>query len=373
MSPQPSLSMRLVNYVMYGLLALFVGFMCIKSPIGEWMATLWLNNYSDGYVKRGLTGEILSTFFLHNAGSLVVIHTVMKLVLALLSFGLIALLLRLTSNHWLIVSVLLSGFSLQQLAYDVGRFDQINYLLAVFGIFVLIQNKLSDWIKFFVLQALLVVMLLIHEASLLMIMPLLSISLYFFTSDSSKKILLPTIIVTISAIIFASLLLNTNPLVESDLAKTVEQRAVDFEIDDGALNVQTTSLSENIQMTLERLKSKKTRSRFLRLFLVTIPFILVLRIWYKQLRSVLSKKEEYLLFIPALAMLPLFIVGIDFYRWLSMMLLNTTLLFLLVSHQRKVELDAPPKYFIAMIIAGIYSGPFGVSTGMPERLVLIGR
>jgi hypothetical protein len=363
----------LLLFSIFAVIATFITLQILTLPLSEWMASHWLYDYQQGFIKRGLTGEVLafiageasaSLTFIENAA--LTVYTLLVLALLLFVFFIFK------QSPSLAFTFLLSGFSIQQFAYDFGRFDQINYLLSFIAIAMLFTH-LPQLIKLGLLMTLSCTMLLVHEASLFLNIPLL-FTLYFFLLKQSNSNHLPLLLSCYSAVILAtaiSITLFGKPLDLALLTQSIKQKALGFDVHSGAISLHANNLSDNIALTLERLMSEKTASRMLRILLVSLPCILLFKAWFKALKPELNSSEKLLCILCFASIAPLFLLGIDFYRWIAMGLLNSFILLAVLSHLKKQPFTAHKGYIITAIIAGIYCGPYGISTGMPERLQLL--
>lgn len=150
------------------LLALFFGFLSgVRAP-NLWAATHLLFDYSDGFIKRGLSGEVLTIFF----G-----HTVSYRTLVALSFGIFAvwvllLLLRLRAVAtfdraiWIVAAVVFVSPGFVFLVHEIGYLDHVG-LVVVLLCFLMPANAAGLAGRLLLCGAMIVT----HEAFFLMFFP----------------------------------------------------------------------------------------------------------------------------------------------------------------------------------------------------------
>ena len=179
-------------YVLTGYI-LFLLLIRLFQPIGKFVQLSWVINYSDGFTRRGLLGTIIAGT-LDSSLVLPAIDILAKLILIVL----IAIYLYLAYPHRhhreailvLLLSPALILFPLNDRA-AIGRFEQIGILVTIIHAF-LIRYALSSRLKINQInqcQALLIaslpilplaLLLFIHEAMFLMVVPINLIITYLF-------------------------------------------------------------------------------------------------------------------------------------------------------------------------------------------------
>ena len=338
----------------------------VSPSISEWTASLWVIDYPGEFIKRGLIGALLNTAFAEGTISLASINLFANAVLFLLS-ALLALYFSLAfiRKPVLILVSLLAGFSLQQYIYDVGRFDQINLLITV--ILLLLLNYKMNALNFMASVVLSACMLLIHEASVLINVPLIFASLLI--KQPKQPYWAGTYLVLLVAAFLCVVYWGAlDHLDYPDWMGLITSKKLGFGIDHNAISVVGNSTSYNLSLAFDRLSSPHTYGRFLRVMLVLIPFFIL----FRQCRSMLSLSlggRSNLIFLPVLACFPLFFLGIDFYRWIAAILMGCLLLVGFCMMQKDVEFipnRIGNKTLFAAVVFSVYSGPLGISVALPE-------
>ncbi len=140
-------------------------------------ADFWLISYSDGYHRRALLGEIIQGFY-QDSLSYIVLNGIVFSIVGLILIGLYAFFLKKTNQKErtrkslipLFLLVLMSGPSTTLFFETLGDPLHAALLIFIFGVYLLlkVKNNIHYRILFFILT---VILLLIHEASLFLIIP----------------------------------------------------------------------------------------------------------------------------------------------------------------------------------------------------------
>lgn len=357
------------------LLCLLLTSLTVRPIVDSWTASLWVIDYPNEFIKRGLIGEALWRFNSPLALSIAQIDNIARVVLYALVGVFTTLAIAVYKSKPLLLScLLLASFSLQQWVYDLGRFDQINYLLLFAGLVAIFYCRLRV-LSFLFITLITVLMLLIHEASALLQVPLLVSAMLMKTYAQGHSYKLPVAYFVIAiGVFFLVIFFGGLQLQEYHHWRNfMEQKPLDFVLHDNAMQVLNGGIVDNIRSTLERLLSEKTGSRFLRLIILSVPAIILSAAIFKQIWAD-SPVFGVLLVLPVIAVLPLFILGIDFYRWYACLLVNFFVIsgfYFFLKPLQLQQLSLNKICLWSFIIISIYTGPFGISVAMPDRLMII--
>lgn len=366
---KPSIELCLLVIAVAGVALIFV------KPISAWTASLWIIDYPDEFIKRGLLGSVLQflapSYFTSISGINILCHSILLLLTVLLTVYFAKAFL---GQRLFTTALLVSGFSIQQFIFDAGRFDQVNFVLSFLALFLIQLVNKPLFVTFFA-SLISITMLLIHEAAIFINIPLVFIALYFKQEaySQAKHLLIGYSLACLVVMLLIALngMLNTTSY--SQWLISINAKPIDFVIDENAMQFLDNTLLTNIQLTLDRLFDKKTLSRIVRLLLLSVPTFFVMRSVFISVKSFIGNKA-YLLFLPVVSVLPLFLLGIDFYRWLAILQLNffvALAIFCLASPSIREALAVNKPTLALMIVFGLYTGPFGISVAMPERLMLL--
>lgn len=335
--------------------------------IDEWRATHWLMSYEFEFVKRGFLGELL--------GNLGVINPTLELLTTLSLSIYFVLFLSLIYFFYssfreipfLAFIFICAGFCIQQFGYDAGRFDQPILILTIISLITLIKFDIT-WLTLGAITLLSCVSLLIHEGSALIAIPLVFSALAIKTLEEEKPLAYGITYLFVCVMAFGLISINggLTSISSGIWMEHLQTKAQGFEVDFNSGIVPFSSLPDNIKMTLDRLFQNQSISRFALVTFVSIPYVVLITklISGFEFKHVLSK---YLCYLPALSILPLFALGLDFYRWVAIILLNLSLL--IAFNFTYTKNNYRPKKLLSslLVLFLLYSGPYGISTALVER------
>ena len=236
----------------------------VRMP-GRWAATHYTFNYSRGFIRRGLFGEILRHIFGARA-----YHYSTVVAVAVTLFGaFVALMTRLVVHtargsirdvgFWAAIFVFLASPGLVLLAHVIGYLDYVGINLElVVLLFVLKSARMRAWLVPIVLVVS-IVLALIHESSLILFMPVFVFMVICDIHARSQwgmqstgwrrrvQQLGPALVVVVAAA--ASILIGdggTRPRAFVDLLQKDIERSVDFPLRPDAFEVLFQSVMKNL-------------------------------------------------------------------------------------------------------------------------------
>jgi hypothetical protein len=338
--------------------------------IDDWKATHWLMSYDLEFIKRGAIGSVVNYLFTLPI-SLEQISIAAYSVYFLLSIFLVLYIIPAFKKDITLVTLLLSsGFALQQLGHDIGRFDQVVLLLTLTTLKLAPSCKTNPVLITLLLIILSALSMVVHEASALIAIPLTFSALSISTVKNRRNYLYPAAYVVSSICLFFAIIIIGSPVTSPEQWINFLQSKANFEINLNSAAVTHNSLKDNILISLERLISMKTANRMFLVFIFSIAYIYVIyRVFQKQLANE-NRIITFLSVLPVLATVPLYVLGLDYYRWIALAMLNT----LLILTYLRYETDAKPinlsrKYLLTLATFTLYTGPLGISIALPERLM----
>jgi hypothetical protein len=351
-------------------LLIFVAILSTKfTLIEDWKATHWLMSYDLEFIKRGAIGSVVNYLFTLPI-SLEKISFAAYSVYFLLSIFLVLYVVPAFKKDIALVTLLLSsGFALQQLGHDIGRFDQVVLLLTLATLKLAPSCKSNPILITLLLVILSALSMVVHEASALIAIPLTFSALSISTIKNGKNYLYPAAYLASSICLFFAIIIIGSPITSPEQWINFLQNKADFEINLNSAAVTHNSLKDSILISLERFISMKTANRMFLVFLVSITYIYVYRVLQKQLINE-NGIITFLAVLPVLATIPLYFLGLDYYRWIALAMLNT----LLILTYLRYETDAKPinlsrKALLTLAMFTLYTGPLGISSAFPERLM----
>ena len=350
-------------------LVLIVGISAYAGRVIDFNYALWAVDYSHGFVRRGLGGEILG-WFLSPPYPLAILD-----LLAAAAFVILALLIG-----WFFLSrrsfsveaatvILGSGFFLQQLGYDQGKFDVwLLFLLVVALALIQIRRPL---VTLLLLGAVTTIALLMHEGAALIVVPSIVAALWIQPLSVKARLQLTGSYFALALAIFSAVYIFGS----SDMP--AEQRYLEavslmpfLTPDNDVFNIAVRTLSGNVDWALERLEGENTPSRMMLNLAASLPFLLLLGISLLQLWPV-SRASVAGAGLVMISMLPLYVLGIDFYRWNALILTLVFVYLAYAGHLLGVRFRIPPSILIGCCLFSLWSGPFGVTLALPERGFLV--
>lgn len=309
----------------------------IESPWVDWASTQWLFNYQEGWVKRGLAGEILR---LGGVPVTVPVIAAIHYFVALLATAALACVFyrplrrpEAAAGTWLFVFLAVTNpGTIQHLSYDFGRLDTLCLLLAI-GCLWAVERMRGPLLGAFVTFAM-GTSILIHEASFFMFPPL--IFAYWAVRDQLRAD------GRIRAIALLALIVTTY-LVSSFGLRDVSRLEADYQVlarQHGDWVTLTSldvlykgTLRENLVRAVEKgMNWKRFGHHVLFFSIVLVPLVVWGRKILAQIRAMPRSGGALLLIASAFAPLALYFLGHDHFRWWSISLINLCLALALLAH-----------------------------------------
>jgi len=372
--PSPN-SHALLIAAFAALLGLLV-FLSIERSVdwfNRWIYTHWLFNYEFGLIKRGFVGEVLVKLDIpRNYYSLYEVarwnlHIINALIVLMLLIP--AMRHRLTLGWLLFCAVFITNpGTLQQMAFGVGRVNFVGTMLAV--IFLLVAPHLRRGTSLALLVVIGCLSVAIHEASLLLRLPLLLAVFVWLHREKSDTLTWAAA----AGALFVALVLYLNeqtarfPLEEQAYLEHLQGSF--SHVHHVAVKVLFSSLSENVSTTLNQLMTVFSLLQHGIFLVVMFPVGLLVwksskAVWAKVCNDTPSQIAGPLLFLACLSPLALYLLGVDFFRWQSNVLFNVFLLLTVLSRDEQVYKAIAKVYqqgwgwALAAIGIGWASGPAG--------------
>jgi len=341
-------------------------------PVNDWLATHWALTYDLGFIKRGLTGSVfqgvISSDIISIEGITIAAYVIYFVLAGLLATYIVS---AFRQDTFLATLLVCSGFALQQLGQDIGRFDQIVLILTLLSIIAI--PKLSTTLIIVVTTTTALLSLLIHEGSALISIPVVFSALTIYCITYQKSLSIPIIYIVISMAIFFSIIIAGNAAtIEQTQWFSYLQEKTSFNINMVSAGVPFTQLQSNVEYSLERLLTIKTGKRMALLLLFCTPYLIILYALIKTHSQGRPTSIRLLLLLPLLSTTPLYFLGVDYFRWVAIAMLNTLLIvvfFRHISHAPAINLGIKSK--IVLAITALYTGPLGITVALPDRALLL--
>jgi hypothetical protein len=323
-----ALSLAVVTFIFLAAI-LFLQFVNNVGSMEPYKFFHWLWSYDLGFIKRGLAGTILELFGYgrENIYSKVVIASEILLLVAYLTYAVLACTVVWKKPEWPVFCVALSGAVLQPalpaLSFDFGRLDQIN--LAIYFICCLAMVLGGRRLAGLVLAAGCSVAILVHEAFLIVHLPLcvalLAVRLRTVDEFPLRRIaLFLCAVFAVPALTFGAVWFAGAAPVPKDVWVEYWTKKAGFSdnLTLYALNLHYWGLLDSIRATLADLSIARS---FFALATIISAVGIAIPVWQRFLPQRLWW-EKTACFAAALSPILMFALGIDYLRWSSLIVTN---------------------------------------------------
>jgi hypothetical protein len=256
----------------------------------------------------------------------------------------------------------LSPAAALQFGYDIGRFDQVNLVLYLLILILVVQKRRS---LFPVLPVLLTMGILVHEAFLFVNLPVIlsvlvleTIQGHFHKAIFGSCIIL--VVLTISAILIAG-------GVDGQTHQLINEKVNRLGHGYGTLEIFSQSVFENTLSTLDTYRNRYVWHELLAAFAVFLFYWIPYLRYFARMH--LTLPQRICLYSP-LAILPMFALGVDFYRWMALSIINLFVVFIYlagITHATNLcaTLNRTEKFIIKGGYVLFIVGPLGINFSFP--------
>jgi hypothetical protein len=297
-------------------------------PPQGWIIGDWLWNYNDGFVRRGLSGELYLKF--QEFSGIGAVTSILATQIILLAFVLAGTLFMATRSKLGLYSPLLltvpSGLLLPVLDPSAaGRKEYLIYTLFLLWIFALMSSDYVS-IKLYVISFFMFITLLMHESLSFFIPYFMLIAFIMYRHERiSKNLWYQSLALNLFSGTIGLLLLTMNNAVNSNkLCQKITDAGISPISCDGSISWPQRSLTDAIDFTFEH----AIANSFFKGYSIAAVGVLI------SFALVISKLENgkflaIMLPVNVLFSIPLFLVAIDWGRWISIhSVLATYIIFL---------------------------------------------
>jgi len=322
------------------------------NQVYSFKAAHWVWDYSLGFIKRGLVGEIMEIAFGSFAKkySTIEIASTIVCLAAYLSYILFSAHVARMRPYLITVGVAITGAiltpALPSFAHDLGRFDQMNFIIFVIVCFIIVNASLA--VSCFALAILPSIAILVHEAFLVLQFPtLIGIAFlrFYGVEAMPARVVIPRMLLA-STIPISTLIIiitvGSAPVEKSVwIDHWLSQAPFTWDQVETSFTIHYTSLSENIAIT----KSYGVISAFVGSFITLILFSYVA---FTILADLLNEwailpnvNAIYVLLLGLYSPLLMYLVGMDFMRWAHIIVINVVMSLLSLIRIVQPEVDNP--------------------------------
>lgn len=300
-----------------------------------------LNYYDYGFIKRGLVGTVFNI----NSYNLTAISTLLSIFIVIIIITLyirIILEEKLINNQSYLILFGVSPFFFQYLGYDLGRFDHYGICFIILTTYFVITNK-----NIFILELMMPFFLLITEVHFFT-STIFFIYIQFILKRPARYI---TLSIALTFLIML-IIISVGEMSPELIKKNINNYAIDIYFNKGGFEG---------SVYFWKLILDFSRTGIYRHLLSIIAYIIICY-W---LAFKLNDKKLIFLFI---IYFPIFILGIDHARFLSIFIINMVFITIIKQFNNNINFKLPKfkKFFYFVVLAG----PWGVGKAMPIITVI---
>jgi len=344
--------------------------------VSDWNTTHWLFDYHLEFVRRGLVGSIVA------AASEPSVEQIRQLAVGALVLSSAALVWFTTSSlrrrpdafaTGLAILTVACPATLTQLGFDCGRFDQIDLILFLAALVVIERGASAAPL---VVASLTVVALLVHEAFLVVHVPVLIAVMAHRSDRSERRVDWGVVLVAAVALVVGGLVLRFGSLEAVDHETyrdaLISQHALREKDVYYSTRVLYRELHENIALATRTLPRRIFRWEALVVAAVLAPWLWAAIAALRSLRSKIEPARRFGFWLPVIASaspLLLAVVGSDLFRWCSLSLLNlfvVTLLLIRTNPEAEFALRPGRGWIGLLVVVSWIVGPVGIDTPLPR-------
>ena len=325
----------------------------------DWQYADWLINYQGGFIRRGFIGEILFKIqnFLSLDLDILVLYFVILLYLVL-TIVLIKSVKYLENSKIDILIFLSPGFFLYPIMNSeiIGRKE--IFLFAILGLFVFFEKYVKD--RYLLGLTLFIILALsLTHTGLLFYSPYLLFLFFIIKVYRNKKLLFSEIlIITISLLIIFSLIyFNTGSKTQVvEICNSIKNFVKDDCINRGQFLWLHSPITEYVDV-----KSRLNLSTNFIIYLISLFFVFIffsIKLYsakFKSNNDLLNSINPFIIFfILFLCTIPVYIVGIDWGRYISMSYFSTYFIYIYLNKQKMITFNSKKFLFKRSLSKNIF-------------------
>ena len=358
---------KLPNAIVYTVIAgimILIGRLAARfSGVADFIQLHYMFNYGAEFLKRSLTGHM---FYLLGLSSSDIAIWVNSWLIALIAIAMLYLFISRfkpstdnQQNLWFLIYFAISPATISHIAYDLGRYDQLNLVLMLMSV-ALVTKKYR-------LGASLIAAIgvFVHEGFFFLCLPLL---VAITIAESERQSLLVGIKMAVLpslAMLIVFIFGNPETFTESDLRIIFLERFPN--IDRTALRGGIAAMFQEFdQVFLNTLQIYRRPGKWLYFIAGGTYFVAVCALYWQFYRKV-KQPELRLVLISPFASAVLFLVAVDYFRWIALICLNMFLAYSYCSHkmQRLNLADSHPSILLKFTALFVFLGPLGCIVAFP--------
>ena len=318
-----------------------------------WTYSHYLFNYEFGFVKRGLIGEIvrlIDSDFIRSYDFFYIFSSTILLI----DLMLIAIVLKRLFHKGDIALIGIgfcyaSSVAVVFLVHTIGYFDHIGLMIVL--IMILLRSVKQ---KLVIGIISLPVLLLIHEALIVIFGPLIAMIILLETNKKNKiqfvLMFVYLLFVGVSTLIVSD---STISVSNSELMQYQIENKTKIRLESEAFDVLHKSISNNKNMMLTYWKFGESYRLLLYSIVVTLPFLMIVILFLRLNFSIIKYQNlrKKVVVYCSLSPLLLLLVAYDVFRWFTMSLtLAFLIVFFVTTSQERKTVEAGQSRLILLVI-----------------------
>ncbi len=338
-----------------------------------WAATQAQLDYSHGFIKRGLQGEVLKTLGVHRYS---VLSAVFFLQLALFLLMLVVLTRRSRLEERFgsaaVLALCASSYAVTYLTHLVGYTDILLGLIAT--VLLVLRNP---QVRFWIGLVLVPIALLVHENFLFLFLPLVLFSFFLdwklTTGETERRRIAiygwVLCVVAIGLTLVTSLQANMSVAQTSQFMREVESRA-DFAVREDFFDTLSRSLAGNMRVVLAVMQTKWWWQAFTVSTITILPVLLLLLRYLNRLLRLMPgsgddathRSTVLVTRVVVFAPLSMYALGWDCARWNVLCLLSAFLVLVLLSRtlpEGRIRFDLADRHAVILMMAVNMASGYG--------------
>lgn len=290
-------------------------------PISAYQAPLFWVDYRDGFVRRGLPGQVLS--LATGDPSYGATKTAALLILAVALVGVVGLALALArrASSWegrvTVASLVLAApFTMHLLVLDFGRYDAIGIAVATLGAVAVASHRVRPWLGLVALAAGIAVATASEEFLVAYLAPLVVLAAYRLPRRTSRAAVAAAVLAPGAAVAAASLLLDAPPGIGASSLNAARAAGVGESIPAG--NDAATLLAASRDQQLAIFDRYSSSSLLLTAVACAITFAVLALVLHHLLGRPAPKQAALVGGWVLAVSIVLSFTGVDFLRWFAL-------------------------------------------------------
>jgi hypothetical protein len=331
--------------------------------VNEFLQIQYLFNYEYEFLNRALVGEVFRQLGLTGNYKFLNLYAYSIAVIAIVMLYFYFSQFRPSTDNqqqlYFLAFFAISPATISHIGFDIGRYDQLNLIILILAVMLVSRGAL---IRASLLAA---VGVFVHQPFVVIFLPLLVAIAIAENGRASFASGVKVAFFPILALAFIMLQGNPEILNERELNSALLKSYPHFRPNSIAASIEVFFLDLPRAFALTIVPYSKP-STWLYLSAAGTYFALLIAVYWQFFKHVSEPKLQLVMIAP-FASLALFLLGVDYYRWIALISLNMFLAYAYVSHKmnRNVITDVHSRRLLVTISIFALLGPMGVRSAFP--------